>query len=170
MRGSFILGILACVFGIIAAVLAIVVGSFTQTLETSGAAVGSITPNDLYADGAIAIVGAIMAIAGGVIGRRKGGVVMVVGGVLMFIGTFVFGILPFILALVGGILAFREKAQAVRDVSITSTVPPITGAAAASSSSTPLLAQGSDSKYCQFCGSMMPKIALFCPSCGRQQV
>jgi hypothetical protein len=113
LRGSFVLGILGCIFGLLAGTAAIMVSGIGQAVQSVGGNILNSSIATLYVGSAVAIIGSIMAIAGGVAGRRRGGAIMIIGSILILVGTSLFGLIGFTLTLVGGILAWREKPSAI---------------------------------------------------------
>lgn len=115
MGKAFWLGIIGGIFGILAAVLVVLIGGFGEAFNTSGA-------SSLYANAAGAFVFSIVGIAGGVLETRKilGAALMIIGAFGVLISISLFGVLTFILFLVGGILILmQKKEQAV--------APPVAG-------------------------------------------
>lgn len=138
MRGSLVLGILGCIFGVLGALLAAFLGTL---LGAFGFA------NNLEINALVAIIGSIIGIAGAVNGRKLGGVLMIVGGIIVLVGISWAGVLGMILFVVGGILALREKPSSD---TIRQAMPyiPETG------------------QVCSKCGSINKQIGAFCWNCG----
>lgn len=113
LRGSFVLGILGCIFGFLAGTAAIIVSGIGQAIQSVGGNILSSSIATLYVGSVVAIIGSIMAIAGGAVGRKRGGVIMIIGSILILVGTSLFGLIGFTLTLVGGILAWRERPPAM---------------------------------------------------------
>jgi zinc-ribbon domain len=103
LGGAFWLGLVGGVFGILGACVAILVGSFSESLTGSN--------QDLYALGGGALVFSVLGIVGGALERRKivGGVLMIVSAVGILISISLFGVLSCILFLIGGILILAKK-------------------------------------------------------------
>jgi hypothetical protein len=101
------LGIIGGIFGILGAVLLIIIQSISESFNaaTGGA--------PIYYNAAGAIIFSIVGIAGGVLETRKilGAALMIIGALGVFISISVFGILTFVLFLVGGILILRQKKE-----------------------------------------------------------
>jgi hypothetical protein len=104
---AFWLGIIGGIFGILAAVLVVLIGGIGEAFNASGA-------SSLYTNAALAFVFSVVGIAGGALERRKliGAALMVIGGIGVLIAISLFGVLPFILFLVGGILILAHKKDA----------------------------------------------------------
>ncbi len=108
MRGSFVLGILGGVFGILVGLVVLVLAGTSEALspwlgEDTRRIVGQ-----LYVQTFVALLGGVLGIIGGAIGRKIGGVILMLASLFVLVGGGLFGILPFILLLVGGVLSFRE--------------------------------------------------------------
>jgi hypothetical protein len=115
MGKAFWLGIIGGIFGILGAVLAIMIQSLSETFNaTSG--------TNLYYNAAAAIIFSIVGIAGGVLETRKilGAALMIIGALGVVISIGAFGILTFVLFLVGGILILMQKKEQA-------TAPPVAG-------------------------------------------
>jgi hypothetical protein len=115
MGKAFWIGIIGGIFGILGAILAIMIQSISDTFNaTSG--------TSLYYNAAAAIIFSIVGIAGGVLEARKilGAALMIIGAFGVLISISLFGVLTFILFLVGGIvILMQKKEQAV--------APPVAG-------------------------------------------
>jgi hypothetical protein len=115
MGKAFWLGIIGGIFGILGAVLAILIQSISESFNaTSG--------TNLYYNAAAAIIFSIVGIAGGVLETRKilGAALMIIGALGVVISISAFGILTFVLFLVGGILILMQKKEQAA-------VPPVAG-------------------------------------------
>lgn len=106
MGKAFWLGIIGGIFGILAAVLVVLIGGIGEAFNATGA-------SSLYANAAGAFVFSIVGIAGGVLEQRKtiGAALMIVGALGVVISISLFGVLTFILFLVGGILILMQKKE-----------------------------------------------------------
>jgi hypothetical protein len=115
MGKAFWIGIIGGIFGILGAVVTIMIQSLSDAFNaTSGAS--------LYYNAAGAIIFSIVGIAGGVLETRKilGAVLMIIGAFGVLISISLFGVLTFILFLVGGILILMQKKEQA-------TAPPVAG-------------------------------------------
>ena len=106
MSKAFWLGIIAGIFGILAALLVVLIGGIGEAFNATGASA-------LYANAAGAFVFSIVGIAGSVLERRKliSAALMIVGGLGVLIAISLFGVLSFILFLVGAILILMRKKE-----------------------------------------------------------
>lgn len=106
MSKAFWLGIIGGIFGILAAVLVVLIGGIGEAFNATGASA-------LYANAAGAFVFSIVGIAGSVLERRKliSAALMIVGGLGVLIAISLFGVLSFILFLVGAILILMRKKE-----------------------------------------------------------
>ncbi len=106
MAKAFWLGIIGGIFGILGAVLAIMIQNLSEAFNaTSG--------TNLYYNAVAAIIFSIVGIAGGVLETRKilGAALMTIGALGVVISISAFGILTFVLFLVGGILILMQKKE-----------------------------------------------------------
>jgi hypothetical protein len=108
MGKAFWLGIIGGIFGILGAVLAIMIESLSEAFNATSA-------TSLYYNAAGAIIFSIVGIAGGVLETRKilGAALMIIGALGVVISISAFGILTFVLFLVGGILILMKKKEQV---------------------------------------------------------
>jgi len=115
MAKAFWLGIIGGIFGILAAILVVLIGGIGQAFNATGA-------SSLYTNAAGAFIFSIVGMAGGVLETRKilGTALMVIGAFGVVISIGLFGVLSFILFLVGGILILAQKKEQV-------VAPPVTG-------------------------------------------
>ena len=106
MSKAFWLGIIGGIFGILAALLVVLIGGIGEAFNATGA-------SSLYANAAGAFVFSIVGIAGSVLKQRKliSAVLMIVGGLGILIAISLFGVLSFILFLVGAILILMRKKE-----------------------------------------------------------
>ncbi|MFZ1022103.1 MAG: hypothetical protein WCE82_06360 [Halobacteriota archaeon] len=113
MGKAFWLGIIGGIFGILAAVLVVLIGGIGQAFNATGA-------SSLYTNAAGAFIFSIVGIAGGVLEQRKiiGAVLMIVGALGVVISISLFGVLTFILFLVGGIIILMQKRERVAGAQI----------------------------------------------------
>lgn len=109
MRGSFVLGILGGIFGILIGFGVLLFAGLTESFEEVGFLEPSGEVQQLYTQAGVAIFGGILGIAGGAIGRKIGGALLIVGSIMTLLGAGAFGVLPFVLLIIGGVLALREK-------------------------------------------------------------
>lgn len=107
MSKAFWLAIIGGIFGILGAVLLIIIQSMSESFN---AATGGASP---YYFAAGAIIFSIVGIAGGVLETRKilGAALMIIGALGVLISISVFGFLTFVLFLVGGILILMQKKE-----------------------------------------------------------
>jgi hypothetical protein len=146
MGKAFWLGIIGGIFGILGAVLAILIQSLSE-------AFGATTGTSLYYNAAAAIIFSIVGIAGGVLETRKilGAAIMIIGALGVVISISAFGILTLILFLVGGVLILMQK--------IEQTIP----------------SGGADTRmderkrYCKNCGAEVIPHSNYCSRCGTGQ-
>jgi len=106
MGKAFWLGIIGGIFGILGAVVTIMIQSLSDTFNaTSGAS--------LYYNAAGALIFSIVGIAGGVLETRKilGAALMIIGAFGVLVSISLFGVLTFILFLVGGVIIFIQKKE-----------------------------------------------------------
>lgn len=113
MGKAFWLGIIGGIFGILAAILVVLIGGIGEAFNATGASA-------LYTNAAGAFVFSIVGIAGGVLEQRKiiGAALMIVGALGVIVSISLFGVLTFILFLVGGILILMQKRGRVGDEQI----------------------------------------------------
>ncbi len=116
MGKAFWLGIIGAIFGILGALVAVLIQIINESLANPASG------SSLYVNAAGAIVFSIVGIAGGVLEKRKilGAVLMIIGALGVVISLSILGVLTFILFLVGGIIILAQKKEQA-------TVPPITG-------------------------------------------
>lgn len=100
-RGSFLLGVIGGVFGILIGIGLLLFGSLVASF-------GIIELQQVYVLVAFETLGGVLGILAASIGRKTGGIILLVASFMTLIGAGLFGILPFILLLLGGIFAFRE--------------------------------------------------------------
>jgi len=161
LRRSALLGILGGLFGLLIAIVEIILAAVMgQGILSAGAA--GITSSQIslvYGLGAVTMVGSVLGIAGGVTRARRGGVVMIFGGVLTLIGASLLGALSFVLLTVGGVLALRQK-SVESEMSVPMSAPPQPAPPAPAAAS----------KFCTSCGTRISPTAAFCYNCGTKQL
>lgn len=115
MGKAFWIGIIGGIFGILAAVLVVLIGGIGQAFNATGA-------SSLYTNAAGAFIFSLVGIAGGVLEKRKilGAALMIIGALGVVISISIFGVLTFVLFLVGGILILAQKKEQV-------VAPPVAG-------------------------------------------
>jgi uncharacterized membrane protein len=115
MGKAFWIGIIGGIFGILAAILVVLMGSIGQAFNATGA-------SSLYTNAAGAFIFSIVGMAGGVLEKRKiiGAALMIIGAFGVLISISLFGVLTFILFLIGGIVVLMQKKEQV-------VVPPVAG-------------------------------------------
>ena len=106
MAKAFWLGIIGGIFGILAAVLVVMIGGIGKAFNATGA-------SSLYTNAAGALIFSIVGIAGGVLEKRKiiGAALMFIGAVGVLLSISLFGVLSLILFAVGGILILMQKKE-----------------------------------------------------------
>jgi uncharacterized membrane protein len=106
MAKAFWLGIIGGIFGILAAVLVVMIGGIGEAFNATGA-------SSLYTNAAGAFIFSIVGIAGGVLEKRKilAAALMFIGAVGVLISISLFGVLSLILFAVGGILILMQKKE-----------------------------------------------------------
>ena len=107
MAKAFWLGIIGGIFGILAAVLVVMIGGIGEAFNATRA-------SSLYTNAAGAFIFSIVGIAGGVLEKRKilGAVLMFIGVVGVLISISLFGVLTFVLFLLGGIIILTHAPDA----------------------------------------------------------
>jgi hypothetical protein len=193
MKSPLALGIVGCVFGILAAILADLIGSLGSAFGQS---------NTLYINAIIAIVGSTVGIVGAAMDNKAGGILMIVGGIVVLISVSLFGFLTLIFYIIGGVLEIREKRPAITSVRSStadwnlaelgslrpgvinhetpsgSTMEPergrppseiqITAQQVAPRSASPAQKARSGNRFCPYCGAFNPADYNFCEKCYRQ--
>jgi len=105
---EFVLGLIGGIFGILGAILALMVGGLGAAFEAEGA-------NSIIGLGWAAVGLSILGIVGSVVVKSKakaGGIMMTIAAIGGFISIFVFYILPGILLLIGGLMGIFRKDKA----------------------------------------------------------
>ncbi|MGZ4929136.1 MAG: hypothetical protein ACXV76_12835 [Halobacteriota archaeon] len=103
LGASFWLGFVGGVFGILSGVLALLIGSFSESFYGSS--------GDLYWLGLSALVFSVLGIVGGVFEKvpKVGGTLMIISAIGILISISYLGILSCILFFIGGILIFARS-------------------------------------------------------------
>lgn len=102
---EFVLGLIGGIFGILGAILALMVGGLGAAFEAEGA-------NSIIGLGWAAVGLSILGIVGSVVVKSKakaGGIMMTIAAISGIICIFVFYILPGILLLIGGLMGIFRK-------------------------------------------------------------
>ncbi|MEC0073260.1 DUF4064 domain-containing protein [Bacillus bombysepticus] len=102
---EFVLGLIGGIFGILGAILALMVGGLGAAFEAEGA-------NSIIGLGWAAVGLSILGIVGSVVVKSKakaGGIMMTIAAIGGIICIFVFYILPGILLLIGGLMGIFRK-------------------------------------------------------------
>jgi hypothetical protein len=104
----FWLGVIGLFFGIIGAVIAILIQSIGEAFGTGG--------TNLYINAAGAFIFSIVGMAGAVLENRRivGGLLMIVGSLGVLISISLFGVISFFFFIIGGVLILlRKRAEPV---------------------------------------------------------
>ncbi len=111
MANGFWLGIIGGIFGILAALLVVLIGGVGEAFQATGA-------SSLYANAAGAFIFSIVGMAGGVLEKRKiiAAALMIIGAFGVLISISLFGVLTFILFLIGGIIILMQKKEVVAPI------------------------------------------------------
>jgi hypothetical protein len=111
MAKGFWLGIIGGIFGILAALLVVLIGGVGEAFQATGA-------SSLYANAAGAFIFSIVGMAGGVLEKRKiiAAALMIIGAFGVLISISLFGVLTFILFLIGGIVILMQKKEVVAPI------------------------------------------------------
>jgi uncharacterized membrane protein len=111
MAKGFWLGIIGGIFGILAALLVVLIGGVGEAFQATGA-------SSLYANAAGAFIFSIVGMAGGVLEKRKiiAAALMIIGAFGVLISISLFGVLTFILFLIGGIIILMQKKEVVAPI------------------------------------------------------
>jgi len=106
MAKAFCLGIIGGIFGILAAVLVVMIGRMGEAFNATGA-------SSFYTNAAGAFISSIVGIEGVVLEKRKilGAALMFIGAVGVLISISLFGVLSLILFAVGGISILMQKKE-----------------------------------------------------------
>ncbi|MBG9714221.1 DUF4064 domain-containing protein [Bacillus sp. CCB-MMP212] len=105
---EFVLGLIGGIFGVLGAVLALMIGGMGAAFEAEGA-------DSIIGLGWAAVGLSILGIVGSVVVKNKakaGGIMMTIAAIGGFICIFVFYILPGILLLIGGLMGIFRKDKA----------------------------------------------------------
>ncbi|KFM95117.1 DUF4064 domain-containing protein [Bacillus clarus] len=105
---EFVLGLIGGIFGILGAILALMIGGLGAAFEADGA-------NSIIGLGWAAVALSILGIVGSVMVKSKakaGGIMMTIAAIGGFICIFVFYLLPGILLLIGGLMGIFRKDKA----------------------------------------------------------
>ncbi|MEY8351473.1 DUF4064 domain-containing protein [Bacillus cereus] len=105
---EFVLGLIGGIFGIIGAILALMVGGLGAAFEAEGA-------NSIIGLGWAAVGLSILGIVGSVVVKSKakaGGIMMTIAAIGGIICIFVFYLLPGVLLLIGGLMGIFRKDKA----------------------------------------------------------
>jgi hypothetical protein len=102
----FWLGVIGLIFGIIGAVLAIILQNISEAFGATGG-------TNLYTNAAGAIIFSIVGMAGAVFEDRRiiGGLLMIIGAVGVLISISALGVVTLILFLIGGVLILVRKRE-----------------------------------------------------------
>ena len=111
MAKGFWLGIIGGIFGILAALLVVLIGGVGEAFQATGA-------SSLYANAAGAFIFSIVGMVGGVLEKRKiiAAALMIIGAFGVLISISLFGVLTFILFLIGGIVILMRKKEVVAPI------------------------------------------------------
>jgi hypothetical protein len=111
MAKGFWLGIIGGIFGILAALLVVLIGGVGEAFQATGA-------SSLYANAAGAFIFSIVGMAGGVLEKRKiiAAALMIIGAFGVLISISLFGVFTFILFLIGGIIILMQKKEVVAPI------------------------------------------------------
>ena len=106
MGKAFWLGIIGGIFGILGAIIAVMIAGLGETVNVTGA-------SSLYANAAGAFVFSIVGMAGGIFEKRRiiGAALMIIGGIAVLISISLFGVLACILLVIGGIVILMQKKE-----------------------------------------------------------
>jgi len=106
MAKAFWLGIIGGIFGILAAVLIVMIGGIGEAFSATEA-------SSLYTNAAGAFIFSIVGIAGGLLEKRKilAAALMFIGAVGVLLSISLFGVLSLILFAVGGILILMQNKE-----------------------------------------------------------
>ena len=106
MSKVFWLGIIGGIFGILGALVAIM-------LQGIGEALNATSGTSLYYNAAGAIIFSVVGMAGGALEQRRilGGLLMIIGAIGVLISISLFGVLTLILFVIGGILILARKKE-----------------------------------------------------------
>jgi hypothetical protein len=114
----FWLGVIGLFFGIIGAILAIMVQSIGEAFNAGG--------SNLYYNAAGGFIFSIIGMVGAVLEGRRilGGLLMIIGSVGVLISMSLFGVISFFFFVIGGILILVRKRD---EPVVTPPTPPTTG-------------------------------------------
>jgi hypothetical protein len=101
----FWLGVIGLIFGIIGAVLAIIIQGIGEAFNAGGA--------NLYYNAAGAIIFSVVGMAGAVLEEKRilGGLLMIIGALGVLISISAMGVVTFFLFIIGGILILVRKRE-----------------------------------------------------------
>ncbi len=152
MHKSFWFGLIGGVFGVLAALLLIFIGSYVE--ELGGSSEG------IYTFAAITVLFSVSGIVGGLLESKKmvGGALMIISGILVVACVGLLGLLTFLLFIIGGILlivdARKEQAMPLYAPLPYQGPPP-----AYPQATLPV-------RYCHGCGTPIAEQAQYCAMCG----